>query len=139
MPNEDLWFGLDAWRWMFLVMVVPAVVYGVLAFTIPESPRYLVASHKIPEARKVLNMLLGEKNLEITIDRIKETLEREDKPSWRDMRKPGGSARLLRHRLGRPRAVGLPAVRRHQRDLLLLERAVAGGRLQRERGGLVTP
>lgn len=89
--SKDLWFGLEAWRWMFLVMMVPAIVYGVLSFTIPESPRYLVASHKIPEARRVLNLLLGEKNLEITIDRIKETLEREDKPSWKDMRKPGGS------------------------------------------------
>jgi sugar porter (SP) family MFS transporter len=75
---------------MFLVMAVPAVVYGGLSFTIPESPRYLVASHKIPEARRVLNLLLGEKNLEITIDRIKETLEREDKPSWRDLKKPTG-------------------------------------------------
>ena len=35
-------------------------------------------------------MLLGEKNLEITIDRIQETLKREDKPSWRDLRKPAG-------------------------------------------------
>jgi sugar porter (SP) family MFS transporter len=89
-PNEVLWLGLDAWRWMFLVMAVPAIVYGGLAFTIPESPRYLVASHKIPEARRVLNMLLGEKNLEITLTRIQETLEREDKPSWRDMKKPTG-------------------------------------------------
>jgi MFS transporter, SP family, sugar:H+ symporter len=89
-PNEPLWFGLDAWRWMFLAMTLPAILYGVLAFTIPESPRYLVASHKIPEARRVLNMLLGEKNLEITIDRIKESLEREDKPSLRDLKKPTG-------------------------------------------------
>jgi MFS family permease len=89
-PNEPLWFGLDAWRWMFLVMAVPAVLYGALAFTIPESPRYLVASHQIPEARRVLSTLLGKKNLEITITRIRDTLEREDKPSWRDMRKPTG-------------------------------------------------
>lgn len=88
--NEPLWLGLDAWRWMFLAMALPAVLYGVLAYTIPESPRYLVASHKIPEARRVLSMLLGQKNLEITITRIRETLEREDKPSWRDMRKPTG-------------------------------------------------
>src|SRR6185437_8184739 len=27
-PNEVLWFGMDAWRWMFLVMAVPALVYG---------------------------------------------------------------------------------------------------------------
>ncbi|MCF6388589.1 sugar porter family MFS transporter [Mycobacterium sp. MBM] len=89
-PNEVLWLGLDAWRWMFLAMAVPAVVYGALAFTIPESPRYLVASHKIPEARRVLSTLLGQKNLEITITRIRDTLEREDKPSWRDLRKPAG-------------------------------------------------
>jgi sugar porter (SP) family MFS transporter len=89
-PNEPLWFGIDAWRWMFLAMALPAVLYGALTFTIPESPRYLVATHKIPEARRVLSMLLGQKNLEITITRIRQTLEREDKPSWRDLRKPTG-------------------------------------------------
>ena len=88
--NEPLWFGVDAWRWMFLAMALPAVLYGVLAYTIPESPRYLVASHQIPEARKVLSTLLGRKNLEITITRIRDTIEREDKPSWRDLRKPTG-------------------------------------------------
>lgn len=88
--SEVLWLGLEAWRWMFLVMAIPAVVYGALAFTIPESPRYLVARHRIPEARKVLTMLLGEKNLDITIDRIQGTLQGETKPSWRDLRKPGG-------------------------------------------------
>ena len=74
----------------------------------------------------------GEKNLEITIDRIKETLEREDKPSWRDMKQAGRQLpRHLRHRVGGPWTVDLPAVRRHQRDLLLLQRAVAGGRILR--------
>ena len=75
---------------MFLMMAVPAVVYGGLAFTIPESPRYLVAQYRIPEARRVLSMLLGEKNLEITITRIQESLEAEKPPSWRDLRKPTG-------------------------------------------------
>jgi sugar porter (SP) family MFS transporter len=87
---DNLWFGVPAWRWMFLAMAVPAVLYGALAYTIPESPRYLVASHRIPEARRVLTMLLGKKNLEITISRIQDTLESEEKPSWRDLRKPGG-------------------------------------------------
>jgi sugar porter (SP) family MFS transporter len=88
--REQLWLGLEAWRWMFLIMAVPAIVYGSLAFTIPESPRYLVATYRIPEARKVLSMLLGEKNLEITITRIQETLKAEKPPSWRDLRKPTG-------------------------------------------------
>ena len=88
--QQELWLGLGAWRWMFIAMAVPAIIYGALAFTIPESPRYLVATHKIPEARRVLSMLLGGKNLEITITRIRETLDREDKPSWRDLKKPAG-------------------------------------------------
>ncbi len=88
--GKELWLGLEAWRWMFLAMALPAVLYGVLAYTIPESPRYLVARHRIPEARKVLTLLLGEKNLEITLDRIQSTLAGEAKPSWRDLRKPGG-------------------------------------------------
>ncbi|WP_019203560.1 sugar porter family MFS transporter [Tsukamurella sp. 1534] len=88
--NQPLWFGLDAWRWMFLSMAIPAVVYGVLATTIPESPRFLVATHRIPEARKVLTLLFGEKNLDITITRIQESLEGDTKPSWRDLKGPGG-------------------------------------------------
>jgi sugar porter (SP) family MFS transporter len=88
--DKELWLGLEAWRWMFLMMAIPAVVYGALAYTIPESPRYLVARHRIPEARKVLTMLLGEKNLDITIDRIQSTLAGETKPSLRDLKKPGG-------------------------------------------------
>ena len=88
--SEDLWLGLEAWRWMFLMMALPAILYGVLAFTIPESPRYLVAKFRIPEARKVLSMLLGEKSLELTISRIQESLKAEKPPSWSDLRKPTG-------------------------------------------------
>ncbi|AMW18408.1 sugar porter family MFS transporter [Mycobacteroides chelonae] len=88
--RSELWLGLPAWRWMFLAMALPALVYGALAFTIPESPRYLVATHRIPEARTVLTRLLGEKNLDITITRIQETLDQSTAPSWRDLRKPTG-------------------------------------------------
>ncbi len=88
--RNDFWLGLEAWRWMFLAMVVPAVIYGVLALTIPESPRYLVAKARIDEARKVLSMLLGDKGLELTITRIKESLQSEKEPSWRDLKGPAG-------------------------------------------------
>lgn len=88
--NSPLWFGLDAWRWMFLMMAIPAVAYGVLANTIPESPRYLISKQRIPEARAVLEKLLGEKNLEITINRIRHSMLGEHKPSWRDLTRPTG-------------------------------------------------
>jgi len=88
--GEVLWLGLEAWRWMFLMMALPAILYGVLAYTIPESPRYLVAKYRIPEARKVLSVLLGEKGPELTITRIQESLKAEKPPSWRDLKKPTG-------------------------------------------------
>jgi SP family sugar:H+ symporter-like MFS transporter len=86
----QLWFGLEAWRWMFLAMVVPALVYGVLTLTIPESPRYLIATHRIPEARRILSTLLGERGLDVKINRIQETMERDTPPSWADLRAPRG-------------------------------------------------
>src|ERR1700754_2833498 len=35
--REELWLGAEAWRWMFIIMAVNAILYGGLAFTIPES------------------------------------------------------------------------------------------------------
>ncbi len=46
--------GIEAWQWMFLVMLVPAAVYFFMAWRIPESPRYLVEMGRLDEARKVL-------------------------------------------------------------------------------------
>jgi sugar porter (SP) family MFS transporter len=86
----ELWMRLAAWRWTFLGEVIPALVYGALVFTIPESPRYLVAKQRVSEARRVLCRLLDERDVEPTINRIAGTLEQERPPSWRDLRKPTG-------------------------------------------------
>lgn len=52
--TNDLWLGLEAWRWMFIACVVPAVVYGLIALRLPESPRYLLSKGKTDLARRVL-------------------------------------------------------------------------------------
>ncbi len=88
--SSPFWFGLDAWRWMFLAMIVPAVLYGGLSLFIPESPRYLIANLQIPEARRVLNMMLGSKGTDVRINRIQHSLEADSKPSWSDLRAPKG-------------------------------------------------
>ena len=87
--TQTFWLGLAAWRWMFLAMAVPAIIYGVLSLTIPESPRHLIATYKIPEARRVLTTMLGGKGIEVRIQRIKESLEHDKPPSWADLRAPG--------------------------------------------------
>ncbi len=79
-------FGIDAWRWMFIVMLVPALVYGLLSLTIPESPRYLVGQKKIPEATEVLRRLLGSKALDTRLAEIQESLRTGTAATWRDLR-----------------------------------------------------
>ncbi len=88
--SEPFWFGLPAWRWMFLAMAVPAVIYGLLSFTIPESPRFLISKHKIKAATAILTRLLGEANIELKIKKIRQSMERETEPSWRDLKGPSG-------------------------------------------------
>lgn len=87
---KPFWLGLDAWRWMFLAMIVPAVLYGGLSLFIPESPRYLIANRQIPEARRVLDLMLGSKGTEERVTRIQQSLKSDTKPSWSDLRAPKG-------------------------------------------------
>ncbi|WP_349828654.1 sugar porter family MFS transporter [Brevibacterium litoralis] len=90
---EPSLFGLAAWRWMFIAEVVPALVYGVLALTVPESPRFLVQKGKDDQAAKVLGSILGE-GVQERIDEIRSTLHVEAKASIRDIFAPG-SNRIL--------------------------------------------
>ncbi len=44
----------NAWRWMLGLEIVPAMIFLVLLFTIPESPRWLALNNRETEARAVL-------------------------------------------------------------------------------------
>ena len=86
---EELWFGLEAWRWMFLVEVIPALAYGVLSLQIPESPRYLVAKGEPERARQVLGQVLIT-GVRERIEEIRRTVTMDSRASFQDLRKPAG-------------------------------------------------
>lgn len=65
------------------------MLYGVLALTIPESPRYLLARGLVAEARKVLRSLQTA-GVDSRITEITATVREERKRSWRDLLTPGG-------------------------------------------------
>nr|BFF12102.1 hypothetical protein GCM10025699_34050 [Microbacterium flavescens] len=78
--------GLEAWRWMFLSELVPAVIYGLLALTIPESPRYLIARGEMKKAKEVLTRYVGG-NVEKTSTDILKTVEgKPDRPRFAILR-----------------------------------------------------
>lgn len=77
-------FGIPAWRWMFWTEIPPAILYGVFALMIPESPRYLVAQGKESEATKVLTKILGG-DVREKVQEIRQTVLRERQPKFSDL------------------------------------------------------
>ncbi|GAA2335404.1 sugar porter family MFS transporter [Saccharopolyspora halophila] len=75
---------IQAWQWMLGVAAIPAVVYLVVASSIPESPRYLVAAGKLERAREILAQV-DSGDPDTRIAEIKEALG-ERKPQLSDLR-----------------------------------------------------
>ena len=84
--SQELWLGLAAWRWMFLIMAVPALLYGIGPFPLPESPRFLVAAGREDEARSVLSRIHGDDAVDVRVDKIRTTVNNERKPRFSDLR-----------------------------------------------------
>ncbi|MGV9643501.1 sugar porter family MFS transporter [Streptomyces sp. NPDC004822] len=78
--------GLEAWQIMLGVMVVPAILYGLLSFAIPESPRFLISVGRRERARTILEEVEGEDvDLDARITEIETAMHREDKSSFKDL------------------------------------------------------
>lgn len=78
--------GLEAWQWMLGVMVVPAILYGMLSFAIPESPRFLISVGRKEAAREVLAEVEDSGvDLDARVQEIELNLRKEHKPTFKDL------------------------------------------------------
>jgi MFS transporter, SP family, xylose:H+ symportor len=67
-----------AWRWMFAVMAVPAAIFFLLLFTVPETPRWLFQVGRRDEAVTVINRTTQSKDeAEFEIREIEEGLAKQ--------------------------------------------------------------
>ncbi|PKP92358.1 MAG: MFS transporter [Alphaproteobacteria bacterium HGW-Alphaproteobacteria-16] len=57
--TNAFWGGYAAWRWMYWMQALPAAVFLIALFFIPESPRFLVSKGRHDEALLVLTRLFG--------------------------------------------------------------------------------
>ena len=53
--GDDQWLHATGWRWMFASETIPAILFAILLFFVPESPRWLVLKGKENEAVRVMN------------------------------------------------------------------------------------
>jgi SP family sugar:H+ symporter-like MFS transporter len=92
------WLGFEAWRWMFWMEILPASVFLLALFLIPESPRYLMLKRRRSEAMAVLVKLFGDDVAGTKADEIEASLAKDRHlPRMRDLidAKTGGVRPLV--------------------------------------------
>lgn len=85
------WNGQYGWRWMFTLVAAPSVLFFVAAFFVPESPRWLLRSGNVDQARRVLDRIGGAAYGASEVEQIQATLAQEagTRLQWGALRAPG--------------------------------------------------
>ena len=93
MGDLSLWermFNSEAWRGMLGSETLPALLFFVIIFFIPESPKWLVVNKKLDRAAQVYGRIYPtEADAKAEIATTEESMGGESKGSWRDILKPG--------------------------------------------------
>ncbi|WP_029935727.1 sugar porter family MFS transporter [Sphingomonas sp. UNC305MFCol5.2] len=89
------WGGIEAWRWMYLMQALPAAVFLIALFFIPESPRYLVSKGRNPEALAVLTSLFGTTEGALKLAEIQASFSTDHRPQLKDVLTPAGGRGFL--------------------------------------------
>ena len=85
------WNVQFGWRWMFSAVAVPAVVFTIASFAIPESPRWLAGQGQRLAALQVLHRIGGKAYAEAEVSLIEQAVRTESArtSSWSDLLSPG--------------------------------------------------
>ena len=85
-----------AWRWMFWAELVPAGLFFILSFLIPESPRWLAAVSRKENAGLILTRIAGKDYARQTLAELEQlTGQQEEKVHWRSLLQPNVRGVLL--------------------------------------------
>jgi len=68
--------GIDNWRYMLGIMIIPTALFGVLLFFVPESPRWLVHKNRKEAGLKVLLRIGGAESATRAMAEIIESTEK---------------------------------------------------------------
>ena len=96
--GPGLWdkvFITEVWRGMLGLETVPALLFFIVIFLIPESPRWLIAHHRIAGGRKVLARVFSSSSaVDAELSQVEASLKSSssEKADWRLILKP----RMLR-------------------------------------------
>ncbi len=76
---RDSWNGQMGWRWMFWACAVPASLFFILMWLVPESPRWLTKAGRTDKALKIFERIGGKEYAAKETDEIKLSLMEAEK------------------------------------------------------------
>ncbi|WP_439183372.1 sugar porter family MFS transporter [Carboxylicivirga taeanensis] len=83
-------FGKEFWRGMLGAETLPALIFFILIFFIPESPRWLISKNNEAEALSTLNKIyIGKEAVNQQLSEIKTSIQSAVGSDWTLIRKPG--------------------------------------------------
>ncbi|MFV0328689.1 MAG: D-xylose transporter XylE [Dysgonomonas sp.] len=87
--GDTQWLHETGWRWMFASLAIPSVIFFLLLFIAPETPRWLVMKGRTEKAEGILTKLVGSTMAKKEIEEIKLSFDNEEpvslKPYYRFM------------------------------------------------------
>ena len=72
--GDDKWLNEIGWRWMFASEIIPASLFILLLFFVPETPRYMVLKGQEEKALKVLRKVNSDNKANEIFNEIKNTI-----------------------------------------------------------------
>ncbi len=75
LSGDANWLDSIGWRWMFASEIIPALLFLILLFFVPETPRYLALKNNEEKAMKILTKINGPAVAGVVMDEIKSTLK----------------------------------------------------------------
>lgn len=96
------WNGQMGWRWMFWAENVPAGLFFIFAFLIPESPRWLALRGRREQATRILAKIGGGEYAREEFGRMQEAIEQDGKGASR-----GGFRQLLHPSMRKVLVIGI--------------------------------
>ncbi|WP_411831760.1 sugar porter family MFS transporter [Paenibacillus dokdonensis] len=92
--GDDAWDVSTAWRWMFGFGIIPGVLFLVLLFFVPESPRWLIKQGRAAQSLPILLRIHGEELAKQEVLDIKESFKQEN-GSFRQLFSPAVRLALI--------------------------------------------
>jgi SP family xylose:H+ symportor-like MFS transporter len=70
------WINTIGWRWMFVSEAIPAGLFGLFLFFVPETPRYLALNNQDSKALSILTKINGTEQAKLIFRDIKSSVEK---------------------------------------------------------------